>query len=169
MIGLVGQDSHIFSESLRFNITMGRDSEVEDNTQDISNFFGQLIEEIPYFKSWGIDLASKINPAELSVGQKQLLAAVRALYWKRPIILFDEIASALDSRLELALRRVIKIIQKNSLVFIIAHRVETVLDADRIIAMDQGRINGIGNHQELLEKSIYYKNFIDELMQTPKS
>lgn len=165
LIGLVGQDSHIFSETISFNLSLGK----ELPKGYLDEFFEDIKKEIPYIKEWGVELDTKINPLLISVGQKQLLAALRALLWKRPVILFDEIASALDSKLELALRDVINVIQKDSLVFIIAHRIETLLSADTIVAMSNGKIEALGKHNDLMNDSEYYKNFVQELMHSTDS
>src|SRR5690606_19100799 len=78
----------------------------------------------------------RLEPKNLSAGQRQLLAAVRACYLKITVVLLDEISSALDSDLEEALREVVQLIQSQCLTFIVAHRLETVIRADRILVMD---------------------------------
>jgi ATP-binding cassette subfamily B protein len=111
----------------------------------------------------GLNAFEKINPSQLSLGQKQLLAGVRACYLKKNIVFFDEISSALDSELEHALRVCILLIQEFSLTIIVAHRVETIMGANQILVMDKGRVTASGNHQELLQTSAVYQEFIREL------
>ena len=111
----------------------------------------------------GLSAYEKINPSKLSLGQKQLLAGVRACYLKKNIVFFDEISSALDSELEYALRKCILLIQEYSLTIIVAHRVETIIGADNILVMEKGRVVDSGNHSELLYKSKVYQEFIQEL------
>ena len=161
-VSSVSQESHIFSESLIFNITLRRElapCEVEHFLEE----WKRLEEHIPYLKTMGLSAYKKINPSRLSLGQKQLLAGVRACYLKKNIVFFDEISSALDSELEYALRKCILLIQEFSLTIIVAHRVETIIGADQILVMEKGRVVDSGNHQELIKKSKVYQEFIEEL------
>jgi ATP-binding cassette subfamily B multidrug efflux pump len=161
-VSIVSQESHIFSESLMFNITMRRDlSGLEIEHFEAS--WKSLTEQIPYLKLMGLERDKKINPQALSLGQKQLLAGVRACYLKKNIVFFDEISSALDSELEFALRRCILLIQQYSLTFIVAHRVETIMAANNILVMDKGRVFSSGKHNELMTSSVVYQEFIREL------
>lgn len=157
-VGIVSQDSHVFSESLFFNITLQRNS-----VDDFLIFWNWVMDNIHYLKKWNLNPKEKINPAILSPGQKQLLSAIRACYLKKTIVLLDEISSALDSDLELALRQVILLIQKQSLVMIVAHRIETVINADKILVLDNGRLVGLGKHDFLMKTFPPYKKFIEEL------
>ena len=159
-VSLISQDSHVFSTTLRFNITLG------DESHDFDQFWSWVVEELPYLKSWGIGPETIIDLKKLSSGQKQLLSALRACFLKKEIVCFDEISSALDSGLELALRRIVQLIQKNSITFIVAHRIETIIEANNIVVLDQGRCVEQGQHQELLKKSKVYQNFIAELSQS---
>ena len=109
------------------------------------------------------DFWLKINHLELSTGQKQVISALRSAYLRKPIVLFDEISGALDSNLEEALRRLVLFIQRNSLTLIVAHRIETIRNADFILVLEQGRVVGEGTHSQLLVSSKVYKNFVDEL------
>jgi ATP-binding cassette subfamily B protein len=161
-VSIVSQESHIFSESLIFNITLRRElapSEVDHFLRE----WKHLEESIPYLKTMGLSAYEKIIPNKLSLGQKQLLAGVRACYLKKNIVFFDEISSALDSELEYALRKCILLIQEFSLTIIVAHRVETIIGADKILVMEKGRVVDSGNHQELIGKSKVYQEFIEEL------
>jgi ATP-binding cassette subfamily B protein len=104
-----------------------------------------------------------IKPNELSLGQRQLLAGVRACFLKKNVVFIDEISSALDSDLELALRKCILLIQEHSLTIIVAHRIETIIHANSILVMERGEILASGKHQELLKSSPVYQQFIQEL------
>ena len=126
-IGVVSQESHIFSESVVFNISFE-----QQLTEEFLTFWEWVSEKIPYLKQWGITPQSILEAKSISLGQRQLVAAIRACYLKKSVILFDEISSGLDSNLEEALRRVILLVQKESITFVVAHRMETVLNADRI-------------------------------------
>ncbi len=157
-VGIVSQDSHIFSETLRFNITM-----TKTHQDGFDDFWSWILEQIPYLKKWDIDLEDKVTPSSLSLGQCQLVSAIRSCYLKKPMVLFDEISSALDSDLEEALRKVILLIQKSSLTIIVAHRIETIIGADLLLVMDNGRVEGSGKHDDLIQTNHVYKQFIQEL------
>jgi len=157
-IGIISQDSHIFSESLAFNISLER----EQNTR-FQEFWDWICQNISYLNEWGIKPEEIVSPTSLSLGQSQLISAIRACYLQKPVILFDEVSSGLDSSLELALRKVILLTQKNSLTIVVAHRVETVMGADNIYVLDNGRLLASGKHQNLLKNSQIYRQFIDEL------
>ena len=157
-VGIVSQDSHIFSDTVAFNIVMNRDIPESFNV-----FWNSVKEKIPYLKSWGINPEDKLDQRSLSLGQKQLLAAIRSCYLKKPIVLFDEISSGLDGELELALREMVLMIQSNSLTFIVAHRLETIIKADKILVLDKGRLVESGTHGFLIENSQVYQQFLNEL------
>lgn len=157
-VGLVSQDSHVFTDTLEFNITLG-----DGQTEEFAKFWEFMKEQMEYLREWGLGPKDKINPGELSTGQKQLLAGVRACYQQKPLVLFDEISSGLDSALEKALRKVVLLVQKNSITMIVAHRLETIIASDSIHVMDNGRLLSSGNHQELSEGSALYQRFMEEL------
>ncbi len=156
-IGLVSQDSHVFTRDLKFNITLGIDLEHFDL------FWQQVVDKINYLKSWGIKSDSLINPNEISLVKKQLIESLRACFLKKPIILFDEVSSSLDADLELALRQLMQFIHPDTLLIVVAHRIETIIHSDKIILMDRGIIQGSGSHQELLEKYSVYQEFIAQV------
>jgi ATP-binding cassette subfamily B protein len=158
LIGIVSQDSHIFSESIFFNITLGK-----EDTSDFLEFWKWVREQISYIDDWGITPETIIKQNELSLGQKQLIAAIRACYLKKPIVLFDEISSSLDSNLEYALRQMVLIVQQNALTFIVAHRIETIVDANQILVMEGGALVGKGTHDSLQKESDTYVKFLQEL------
>ncbi len=157
-VSIVSQDSHIFSESLMFNITLKREMPV-----DFMETWSFLTDNIPYLKTWGLAPHDQVVPSKLSLGQRQLLAGVRACYIKKNIVFFDEISSALDSDLEYALRKLVLLIQKFSLTIIVAHRVETIVKAEKILVMEKGRVKDTGIHDELITRSKVYQDFIHEL------
>lgn len=157
-VSIVSQDSHIFSESLMFNITLKREM-----PSDFLKEWEFLCDNIPYLRAWGLVPYDLIIPNRLSLGQRQLLAGVRACYLKKNIVFFDEISSALDSDLEYALRKLVQLIQKFSLTITVAHRVETVVNADKILVMDKGRVIDSGKHDFLITHSKVYQDFILEL------
>ncbi len=161
-VSIVSQDSHVFTESLAFNITLSSDLDSE-MSEKFDRFWANVVQEISYIKKWGIEPDTLIKPKELSLGQKQLLSALRSCFLTKPIVLFDEISSGLDSELEEALRILVLLIQKHSLTFIVAHRIETIVNAQKIIVLSAGEVESMGEHSELLRTSATYQEFITQL------
>lgn len=154
-VSLISQDSHVFTETLKFNITLGVD-------EDFSAFWEKATSSIPYLLRWEVKPDDKVNPKSLSMGQKQLLSGLRALFLKKPIILMDEISSGLDSELEAALRDLIKFFQSRSITIIVTHRLETILKSDQLLLLEKGRVEALGPH-EVLRKLPHYQNFLNHL------
>jgi len=154
-VSLVSQDSHVFTETLKFNITLGYNYGFDE-------FWNLAINSIPYLDRWGVNPESLVNPKNLSMGQKQLLSGLRALFLKKPIILMDEISSGLDPELESAFRDLIKFFQSRSITIIVTHRLETILKADKLLLLDGGKMLASGSHQNLLNES-KYKEFLSHL------
>jgi ATP-binding cassette subfamily B protein len=157
-VSIVSQDSHVFSESLEFNITLSSVA-----SADFKAFWRRTKNLIPYISTWGIEPETVIDPKDLSLGQKQLLSALRSCFLTKPIVLFDEISSGLDSELEEALRKLVLLIQESSLTVIVAHRIETIVNANKIIVLSKGETESIGTHKELLKNSATYQEFITQL------
>ncbi|MCX6020561.1 MAG: ABC transporter ATP-binding protein [Chloroflexi bacterium] len=157
-IGLVPQTAVLFSGTVTKNIRYGKEGAAEDEIRhaaaiaQAAEFIGQMPE------GFGAPIAQ--GGANVSGGQKQRLSIARALVRKPEIYLFDDSFSALDfatdARLRAALRRETAI----ATVLIVAQRVGTVMDADRIIVLDEGRIVGIGKHRDLLETSSVYREIV---------
>jgi ABC-type multidrug transport system fused ATPase/permease subunit len=154
-VSLISQDSHVFTNTLQFNITLGSD-------QDFDHFWKLARREIIYLQSWGLSPVELINPQTLSMGQKQLISGLRALYLKKPIILMDEISSGLDSELEAALRDLIKFFQSSCITIIVTHRLETILNADQLLLLEQGRVLASGT-PESLGQNIKFQEFLAHL------
>ncbi len=154
-VSLISQDSHVFSETLKFNITLGDD-------QGFEEFWSIATTSIPYLLKWSVSPTDKIFPKNLSMGQKQLLSGLRALFLKKPIILMDEISSGLDSELESALRDLITFFQMQSMTIIVTHRLETILHAQKLLLLDQGKVVALGSPSEMRDIS-KYKEFLAHL------
>lgn len=154
-VSLISQDSHVFTETLKFNITLGYDIGFEE-------FWELATKNIPYLNRMGILPHEKIDPKLFSMGQKQLLSGLRALYLKKPIILMDEISSGLDSELESALRDLIKFFQSRSITIIVTHRLETILKSNSLLLLDKGQLLAQGNHAQL-QGQPKYNEFLSHL------
>jgi ABC-type multidrug transport system fused ATPase/permease subunit len=154
-VSLIAQDSHVFTETLKFNITLGAEAGFEE-------FWQQAGLSIPYLKRWAMGPDSKIHPKFLSMGQKQLISGLRALFLKKPVILMDEISSGLDSELEAALRDLIAFFQSRSMTIIVTHRLETILNSHQLLLIEHGRIIAQGAHLDLRSIS-QYQHFLEHL------
>jgi ABC-type multidrug transport system fused ATPase/permease subunit len=141
-VSLVSQDSHVFTETLRFNITLG-------SNQGFDEFWELATRSIPYLKRWRHGPEDAIYPKNLSMGQKQLISGLRALFLKKPVILMDEISSGLDSELEAALRDLIHFFQSKSITIIVTHRLETILKSNQLLLLEKGRVMAQGTVSNL--------------------
>lgn len=141
-VSLVSQDSHVFTTSLQENITLGEDLGFDE-------FWNRAQKSIPYLARWGVGPKEIITSKELSLGQKQLLSGLRALFLKKPIILMDEISSGLDSELESALRDLVNFFQSFSMTIIVTHRLETILRSDLLLLLENGSAVASGTHSQL--------------------
>ncbi len=154
-VSLISQDSHVFTETLKFNITLGADEGFDD-------FWKIATTAIPYLSRWNLKPEDKIQPKLLSMGQKQLLSGLRALFLKKPVILMDEISSGLDSELEAALRDLIRFFQSRSMTIIVTHRLETILHSHKLILLEMGKVIATGPHQ-MMRDIPKYQEFLKHL------
>jgi subfamily B ATP-binding cassette protein MsbA len=97
-----------------------------------------------------------VNGSQLSGGQRQRIAIARAFIKDAPILLLDEATSALDNESERAIKTSLSALRRNRTVLVVAHRLSTIMDADRIVVMEAGRIVESGRHQDLLERDGAY-------------
>ncbi|HSB25246.1 MAG TPA: ATP-binding cassette domain-containing protein, partial [Burkholderiaceae bacterium] len=104
----------------------------------------------------GYDTAVGEGAERLSVGQRQRLAIARAIYKDAPILIFDEATSALDSESERAVQSALDVLMKDRTTLVIAHRLSTIEHADRVVAIDAGRVVEQGTHAELLARGGLY-------------
>ena len=154
-VSLISQDSHVFTETLQFNITLG-------NPQSFEEFWIVASKRIPYLNRWDVKSGTKIDPKALSMGQKQLISGLRALFLKKPIILMDEISSGLDSELEAALRDLIHFFQSRSMTIIVTHRLETILNSHKLLLLEKGQVVAQGTREQMIQVS-KYKEFLEHL------
>jgi len=155
-IGLVPQKAVLFSGTIAQNIRYGKENATDEEVRRAAEIAQatEFIDEMP----GGFDSVIAQGGINVSGGQKQRLSIARALVRKPEIYLFDDSFSALDFKTDAKLRAALKKETLDATVLIVSQRVSTVMDADQIIVLDDGRIAGIGSHRELMETSeIYYE------------
>lgn len=153
-IAIVLQDTVLFSDTIENNIKYADPEACDDEmyyAAEMSNS-RRFIERLPEKYQTFLKQAG----AGLSHGQRQLLAIARAVLANPKILILDEATSSVDTRTEQNIQDAMVRLMKNRTSLIIAHRLSTVRDADKIVVMDQGRVVEIGNHEELLEKKGRY-------------
>jgi subfamily B ATP-binding cassette protein MsbA len=157
LIGVVEQTPYIFQGSVRDNICFGKLHATEDEVVEAAKaaYAHNFILQMPN----GYDTAVGNQGIELSGGQKQRIALARALIKNPEILMLDEATSALDSESEKFIQDAISKIQGVKTILIVAHRLSTVVSADKIVFVEDGRIKEIGNHAELIKANGRYKDY----------
>lgn len=154
-IGIVSQDTFLFHDTIRENIRYGRLDATEDEIVAAAKkaHAHEFIMQI----EGGYNAVVGDAGCNLSGGQKQRLSIARAVLRNAPILLLDEATSALDTETEKIIQEAIHELSEGRTVIAIAHRLSTILEAHQIIVMKDGRIDAVGSHQELLDKSDLYQ------------
>jgi ATP-binding cassette, subfamily B, bacterial len=157
-IGVVFQDAHLFNDTVRANIAYGRPvaAQAEVEAAARAAHAHDFIMELPD----GYDTVVRERGSRLSGGQRQRIAIARALLKNPPILILDEATSALDSESEYLIQRALKTLLSGRTAFVIAHRLSTVRDADRIVVIKEGVIAEAGSHTELLAHGGYYASLV---------
>jgi len=157
-IGLVPQKAVLFSGTIAENIRYGKEDASDEEIQHAAAI-AQATEFISQMKD-GFDAIIAQGGTNISGGQKQRLSIARALVRKPEIYLFDDTFSALDFKTDARLRAALKKETRAATVLIVAQRVSTVMDADQIIVLDEGRIVGMGTHRELMKSCAVYHEIV---------
>ncbi len=156
LTSVVLQDVHMFNGSIIDNIKYGKLDVSDEEVMRVAKIT-KVDHFIKHLKD-GYMTNLKSDAGNLSQGERQLLAITRAVVADRPILIFDEATSSVDTRTERLINDVLDTLFENKTVFVIAHRLSTVRNADKIIVLEKGEIIESGNHEELLKnKGKYYQ------------
>ena len=155
-LGIVLQDTHLFSGTIADNIRFGKLDATQEEVERAARIANadSFIRRLPK----GYDTMVTSDGASLSQGQRQLLAIARAAVEDPPVLILDEATSSIDTRTEALIEKGMDGLMQGRTVFVIAHRLSTVRNADAIMVLDHGRIVERGDHEDLLkQKGMYYQ------------
>ena len=159
MLGIVSQDVILFNDTVRNNISYGQPELKESNIISAAKS-SNAIEFIDSFPE-GLDTVVGEKGVTLSGGQKQRLSIARAIIKNPPVLILDEATSSLDTESEKLVQQAIEQLMKDRTVLVIAHRLSTVVNADKIVVLKDGKIVEIGTHNELLRQKGQYRKLYD--------
>ncbi|MGI5173335.1 ABC transporter ATP-binding protein [Treponema sp. OMZ 840] len=165
-ISIVFQDVGLFNTSIMENIRVGNKNASDEEVKEAARLANctEFIEALP--ESWNTFVGE--NGSRLSGGERQRLSIARAFLKNAPIIILDEISASLDVENEMKIQESLNTLIKDKTVIIISHRLKSVENADKIIVMNEGKIETEGTHSELLKKSALYRSMIEKSGLTEK-
>ncbi len=154
-ISIVPQDTVLFNDTLYYNLAYGRPDASREEIEKVAEMacIREFIESLPQ----GYETVVGERGLKLSGGEKQRVAIARAMLKRPRILVFDEATSSLDSKTEQAIQETLGQVARHYTTLVIAHRLSTVVDADRILVMERGRVVEQGSHSELLAAGGIYQ------------
>jgi ATP-binding cassette subfamily B protein len=155
-IGMILQESFLFSGTIRDNIAFGKPEATQEEIEEAAKIAQahDFIARLPD----GYNTLLGQRGVNLSGGQKQRISIARALLVRPPILIMDDCTSALDAGTEKRLREALTELKKDSITFLIAQRIASVMQADKIVVLENGAVEGIGTHRELLRSCEVYRD-----------
>ena len=158
-VGIVTQETILFNDSVRSNIAYGRPQTSQEDIEQAAHtaLAHDFIQQMPK----GYDTVIGERGQRLSGGERQRIAIARAILKNPPILILDEATSALDSESELYVQRALGNLMKGRTVFVIAHRLSTVRSADKIVVLQDGQVQEVGTHQDLLDHGGVYQRLYE--------
>ena len=154
-IGFVPQKGVLFSGTIASNLRFGKHDATDEEIKEAA----EIAQSLDFIEEKKDKFESRIaqGGSNVSGGQRQRLAIARAIVKRPKIMVFDDSFSALDMKTDAALRKALADKIKDSTVLIVAQRISTIIHADQILVLDEGKIVGMGTHQELLENCEVYE------------
>jgi len=165
-LGIVLQQSFLFAESVAENIRYGRLDATDEEVIRAATLANadRFIRRLPQ----GYDTVLSERAANLSEGQRQLIAIARAILADPAILVLDEATSSVDTRTEMHIQEALHELMKGRTSFVIAHRLSTIRNADQVVVIEDGRIVEGGTHEELLDKQgAYHRLYMSQFRKTP--
>jgi ATP-binding cassette subfamily B protein len=158
-IGIVPQDTVLFNDTIYYNIAYGRPEATREEVERAARVahIAEFIERLPM--KWESTVGER--GLKLSGGEKQRVSIARTLLKNPPILVFDEATSALDSHTEKSIQAELAEISKDRTTLVIAHRLSTVKNADRVVVLDGGKIVQQGTHAELIGETGLYRRLVE--------
>lgn len=157
-IAFVGQSNFIFTGSIRDNLTLKNKSVPQERVEEACRLVG--LHDFIVAQAGGYQTDVGELGALISGGQAQRMNMARAIIRDAPILLLDEVTSALDAENEQLIKNYVRSQARQKTIIVIAHRLSTVKEADRIALVDSGHVTDLGKHQELLARNDYYKRIV---------
>jgi len=166
-IGIVSQETYLFNKSITENIAYGKKDAKEEEIVEAAKIaeLHDFIMTLP--KAYDSIVGER--GTRLSGGQKQRLSIARALIVKPKILVFDDSTSSVDVETEFKIQEALAKIMKDTTTIIITQRISTIRNADLILILDRGRVVGLGNHEELINSNVLYRQIYETLFQKQKS
>jgi subfamily B ATP-binding cassette protein MsbA len=158
-LAYVDQETVLFNATVRHNIAYGRLEATDEEVREAARL--AFADEFIMAEEGGYDAIIGDRGMRLSGGQRQRLCIARAILRDAPVLILDEATSALDSESEIVVQQALGNLMQNRTTFVIAHRLSTVMDADKIVVLEGGRVIETGRHHELLERGGMYKKLYE--------